>query len=699
MKRTTAALFLLPLLGLAAPAAPAEAAARHPITHEDVWLMKRPGAPVPSPDGRWIAFAVSEPAYDDEQKSSDLWLVPADGSAPPRRLTATKAGESDLAWRPDSGALAFVAKREGDEAKQVYLLDITAGGEAQRVTTLTGGADRPVWRPDGGALLVSTPVYPGVADEDGNRQAIADRKSRKYSVRAYDEFPIRNWDRWLDDRRPMLVVQPLASGALPRYLLAGSRLFAARGYGGSLGNDGESIAAAWTPDGTAVVFTATDNRHEAARAEVLMSLWHVAVDGGEPRRLTGREGSYSDPEFSPDGTHLYAKFSADTAYVYNLNRLVAFDWPGPARPRVLTASFDRPVDDYGIAPDGRTAYLLADDEGATRLFSLSLPGGEVRALGRLESGSLSALRVAGTTEPVITARWESAISPQEVGTIDPATGRWSARTALNAERVAAIDWQPVQQFWFTSSRGRRIHNVLTLPPGFDPAARYPLLVLIHGGPHSAMGDQFITRWNYHLLGSPGYVVLATNYSGSTGFGEAFARAIQGDPLAGPAREINEAADEAIRRFPFIDGSRQAAAGASYGGHLVNWLAVSTTRYRALVSHAGLYDLKSQWTTSDIAYGRERNLAGPAWDGSLRVWREQSPFYRSARLRSPILLTYGEKDFRVPLNNGLEFWTVLKRQDVPSRLLFFPDENHWILKGENSRYFYAEVHGWLGRYLQ
>jgi dipeptidyl aminopeptidase/acylaminoacyl peptidase len=699
MNRTLAALFLLPLLGLAAPAAAAEPAAKHPITHEDVWMMKRPGTPVPSPDGHWVAFSLAEPAYDEDRKTSDLWLVPVDGSAPPRRLTATRAGESDLAWRPDSTGLAFVAKREDDEAKQVYLLDVRGGGEAQRVTSLAAGADRPVWRPDGSALLVNTLVYPGVAGEDDNRKAIADRKDRKYNARAFDEFPVRHWDRWLDDRRPMLVVQSLAPGAEPRYLLAGSKLFAARGFGGNLSNEGDSIAAAWTPDGTAVVFTATDNRHEAARAEVLVSLWQVGADGGEPRRLTGPEGSYSDPEFAPDGSRLYAKFTADTEYVYNLTRLVAFGWPGPDGPAVLTSSFDRSVDDYGISADGRTAYLLAEDSGAHRLFSIGLPSGAVREVGRLEAGSLSALRVAGGAESVITAKWESAVSPQEIGRVDPASGQWSALTSFNAERVAAIDWQPVQQFWFTSGRGRRIHNVLTLPPGFDPARKYPLLVLIHGGPHGAMGDKFIIRWNYHLLGEPGYVVLATNYSGSTGFGEDFARAIQGDPLAGPAREINEAADEAIKRFPFIDGSRQAAGGASYGGHLTNWLAVSTTRYKALVSHAGLYDLKTQWTTSDVAFNRERNLAGPAWDGHLRVWRDQSPFYRSTSLKSPILVTFGEKDFRVPLNNGLEFWMTLKRQDVPSRLVVFPDENHWIMKGENSRYFYSEVHDWLGRYLQ
>jgi dipeptidyl aminopeptidase/acylaminoacyl peptidase len=238
--------------------------------------------------------------------------------------------------------------------------------------------------------------------------------------------------------------------------------------------------------------------------------------------------------------------------------------------------------------------------------------------------------------------------------------------------------------------------MIALPPGFDPAKKYPLFVLIHGGPHTMYKDEFFIRWNYHLLAAPGYVVLMTNYTGSTGFGEKFAQAIQGDPLRGPADDINRAADEAIRRYPFIDASRQAAGGASYGGHLTNWLAVSTDRYRALVSHAGLYDLKTQWSTSDIVYSRERNLGRPPWSGDA-VWKDQSPFWRSARLKTPILVTFGERDYRVPLNNGLEFWTALQRQGVESRLVLFPDENHWILKGENSRYFYHEVHSWLARH--
>jgi len=675
----------------------AEPEGKRPITHEDVWLMKRLGNPALSPDGRFAVVPVSEPAYDDAKKSSDLWLVPTDGSVPPRRITFSTGSESNPAWSPDSRRIAFAAKREGQEETQIYVLDIAGGGEAERVTDVSTGASRPLWRPDGEALLFASMIFPGAEDDAANRLRMDERKARKYNARAFDDFPIRHWDRWLDERRPTLMLQVLGQGAGAVDLLAGTELAKNPGFGGDLGNDGELLDAAWSPDGSAIVFTATTARNQAAWADVRQSLFVIPAGGGEPRRLTGDEGSYSAPAFAPDGSALYARQSPHTRFVYNDERLVRFDWASTT-PRPVAFGFHRSVGDFAVAPGGDRIYLLAEDAGHDRLYAVPATGGEVREVGKLDRGSIAALEVAGDdSAPVIVANWDSAVNPAELVRIDPASGERRALSSFNVARAAAIDWQPLREFWFTSKRGRRIHNLVALPPGFDPAKKYPLFVLIHGGPHTMFKDQFFIRWNYHLLAAPGYVVVMPNYSGSTGFGEEFAQKIQGDPLKGPADEINQAADEAIKRFPFIDASRQAAGGASYGGHLSNWLAVSTTRYRALVSHAGLYDLKSQWTTSDIAYSRERNLAGPPWDGGA-VWREQSPFWQSKRLQTPILLTFGERDFRVPYNNGLEFWTVLQRQRVPSRLVLFPDENHWILKGENSRYFYQEVQGWLGKYL-
>ena len=695
--RAVLPLLLAPLL-LAGLASAAETRAPRPITHEDVWLMKRPGALAASPDGRWFVVAVTEPSYEDDQRRSDLWIVPSGGGAAPRRLTTGRGSEGDPVFSADSTRLAFSARREDDESAQIYVLDL-AGGEAQRVTSWPGGAKSPRFSPDGRTLLFVGHTHPGAVTDEDNRKAAAERKARKYNVRAYDSFPIRHWDRWLDELRPSLLVQPLDGASPARDLLAGSKLRNDRGFGGRLGNEGETIEAAWTPDGSGVVFAAATNRHEAARAEVNVSLWHVKLAGGEPQRLTGDGGDYSSPDFTRDGKLLLAKVQpASDQWVYTAWRLVRWSWPSLDGRQVLTADFDESVVQYLPAPDNRRAFFLAERAGHDQLFEVTLAGGKVTELGKLEAGTYSRIAVGGTaSSPTMAAIWSSATSPHELGRVDIASGRWSRLSTFNAERAAAIDWQPAEQFWFTSSRGKRIHSLLVKPPGFDPSRKYPLFVLIHGGPHGMWKDDFIFRWNYHLLAQPGYVVLLTNYSGSTGFGEEFARSIQGDPLEGPANEINEAAEEAIKRHAFIDGTRQAAGGASYGGHLVNWLAVTTDRYRALVSHAGLFDLRSQWTTSDVVYSRERNIGGPAWE-ALPLWRDQSPFYRSEKLRTPILLTYGEKDYRVPLNNALEFWTVLQRQDVPSRLVVFPDENHWVLKGENSRYFYAEVQGWLAKYL-
>jgi dipeptidyl aminopeptidase/acylaminoacyl peptidase len=295
------------------------------------------------------------------------------------------------------------------------------------------------------------------------------------------------------------------------------------------------------------------------------------------------------------------------------------------------------------------------------------------------------------------ATWESASSPAEVALISPQNGKGMVLTRFNAARVARLDLPRIESFWFTSSRGKRIHSFVVRPPGFDASKKYPLFVVIHGGPHGMWRDQFFIRWNYHLLAAPGYVLLLTNYSGSTGFGEAFARSIQGDPLKGPADEINEAADAAIREFRFIDGQRQCAGGASYGGHLSNWLQGTTTRYKCLVSHAGLVNLEAQWGTSDTIYSREVNMGGPPWKQGA-VWRDQNPIRLAENFRTPVLVTIGENDFRVPLNNSLEYWSALQRMKVPSRLIVFPDENHWIQKGENSRLFYSELAAWLARWL-
>jgi dipeptidyl aminopeptidase/acylaminoacyl peptidase len=548
--------------------------------------MKRVGAPGPSPDGKWVVFSVVEPAYDEKDQVSDLWIVPADSSAKPRRITNTKGGESSVTWSPDSSRIVFAARREGDEANQLYVMDVLNGGEAMRVTTLSTGARSPQFSPDGKWLLLQSGVYPGTLDDAANQKIAAERKARKYNARVYESFPIRNWDRWIDEKQSHVFVQSLEPGAKAKDLLAGTRLASEPGFSGAFTSGSDDLQAVWTPDGANVVFVAMTNRHTAAYAETNTSLYQVSVSGGEPKALTTGNDSYANPRFSPTG-QLYCLFNPANDKTYNLDRLVWLNWPTANQRKVLTTDFDRSVTSFVPAADGRV-YFLAEDAGNENLYSVTRDSGKVETLIDLEQGCYSNLALPGNlnSSPVLLANWDSVTNPIEIVRISPGAKQHKALTDFNSDRISRLDWQAARQFTFTSKPGRSIHNMLVLPPNFDENKKYPLFVVIHGGPHSMWRDQFVLRWNYHLLAAPGYVVLLTNYTGSTGFGEKFAQAIMGDPLKTPGDEINEAADEAIKRFKFIDATRLAAGGASYGGHLANWLQATTTRYKCLLSHAG-----------------------------------------------------------------------------------------------------------------
>jgi dipeptidyl aminopeptidase/acylaminoacyl peptidase len=687
--RTLTALLLI------ATALPAQ---KLPITHEDVWLMKRAGPPAVSPDGKWAVTAVTEPSYDAAKSASDLWIAPLDGSHPPRRLTNTLAPESGAVFSPDSRQLAFATKREGDDVTQIYVLPLD-GGEAMRVTNLSTGASDPQWRPDGKAILFESRVYPGAGNDADNRKIAAERKARKYNLRVFDSFPIRYWDHWLDDLRPHVFVQDLEEGAPARDLLAGTRLGAQPGFEGEFGDSGSSLGARWSPDGNSIVFTATTDLNRSVAAPAPTELYRIPSAGGEPAALTAGPESYSHPVFRPDGKALYAtRERSEAVALYSLDRLVKITWPQPGPPQLLTGDWDRSVDSIAFTPDSRTIYVTAEDQGHDRVFQLPADGGAVRPAFSMTEGSYSGLVIpAKAAAPVMVALWQSMVHPADVVQVDAATGTNRFLTEFNKDRIAQIDWQPPREFWFTSKAGKRIQSLLVLPPAFDASRKYPLLVFPHGGPHNMIKDTFFLRWNYHLLTTPGYVLLMTNYTGSTGYGEEFAVAIHKDILRGPAAEIEQAADEAVRAFPFIDGARQAAAGASYGGYLMNWFEGNSKRFKCLVSHAGLSDNTSFWGATDDSYFWETRNGGPVWEQK-GAWREQSPSAYAANFATPMLVTQGEQDFRVPLNQGLEMYKLLQRRGVPSRLVVFPEENHWVMKGEDARQHMREVLDWLARYL-
>ncbi|HMD33007.1 MAG TPA: prolyl oligopeptidase family serine peptidase, partial [Candidatus Acidoferrales bacterium] len=621
-------------------------AQKRPITHEDIWGMKRVSDVTVSPDGKSIVFLLTEPSYDPAKTSADLWLVPSDGSAPPRRLTYTKPPESSLAWSPDGSRIAFVTKREGDEAAQVYILPLTgplSGGEARRVTDLPGGAANPQWRPDGNAILFES-TYDPIADQ---------RKQRKSSARIYDAMPVRFWNVWLDEKRPHLFVQELADGAKPVDLLKGTKLAGSPGFAGfAEDTGGSSLQSVWAPDGKSIVFAAFWNRNEMMSVESEAALYSISATGGEPQQITPKEQSYFRPKFSLQGDALYAlqsRRATPGGRLYSLTRLARFSWP-PAgqtagQPAILTGPWDRSVGSFSLSHDGRTIYIAAEDDGFNQLFQLPAAGGSVERLFTVERGSYTGVQ---PVDGGLIALYQTAVEPVEIVRLNTSAASAAAShspfhtmlTNFNADAVAQIDAPAPIHFWFTAKDGRRIHNIMFLPPKFDASRHYPLLIFPHGGPNGMSTDAFSARWNGYLLASPGYVLLETNYMGSTGFGEKFADDIERNVLRGPAKEILEAITEAIHRYPYIDEHRQAAAGASYGGYLMNWFNGHTNQFKCIIDHAGAANNESQYGSNDGGIDRELRMGVPIWEKGGQ-WIDQSPFRYSGAYNTPTLITDGE----------------------------------------------------------
>jgi dipeptidyl aminopeptidase/acylaminoacyl peptidase len=668
-----------------------------PITHEDVWLMPRVGNPVLSPNGALAVVSVTMPSYERSEQTSDLWLTePTNPSAAPRQLTFTQGGESQVVWSPDGSAIAFRARREGDEAPQIYLLSLTTGGEARRLTQHPNGAAEPSFSPDGThiAFVSQVDVTNSTENNDGALKGV--------NVRTYTGFPIRNWNRWLDGKKPRLFVQKIGE-TQSLDLIGDSKLVKMLGFAGSRSSSGAQLNPIWTPDGKSLIFSASDNRHRYAFDFTDQDLWLVSATGGEPVRLTGDldpagDDSYGSHSFTPDGKHLVATMSPRTDRVFNGSSLVVWTWPEAKRINEITLPERRGFGGYSLPGNGRI-YALGQDAGHVKIYEASLLDDQEATLSfDVSSGIYSGLQgVMRAGELVMVAGWQASHQPAEVVALNLSTKNHKALTHFTRESIAGLDLAPVEHFWYENSDGMDIHSLLVKPANFDPDKKYPVIALMHGGPHSMWRDYFFVRWNYHLLAREDFVLILTNYRGSTGFGEGFAQAIQGDPLRGPANDINEAVDAAAARYSFIDKTKQCAAGASYGGHLANWMQSSTDRYRCLVSHAGLVNLATQWGTSDAVYHREANLGGPPWEIP-DVWAEQNPINFASSWKTPVLVTIGMRDERVPLANSLEYWTALQRQQVESRLLVYPDEDHWIMSGPNSRHFYGELDNWLRRWL-
>ncbi len=678
---TVSVLVFATLLSIGTPAL-SQTPARRAMTHEDMIKMKRVGDPVVSPDGKWIVFTLGEVDY--EKNESDLWLMATNG-AYLRQLTTAKGSETSPYWSPDSARVAFSADR--GEGKQIYILDVKQGGEPRQLTKVPTGASGPKWSPDGSRILFSSAVFPDCRDMTCQEKWLKDWKDRKSKAQAYDELPFRFWDAWRTPQRNHLFTI-FVDGSDLRDLLAGTALES------PTWPQGGPSEYEWSADGKEVAFVARVRESRDERLAMTTDIFTVAAEGGDPRNITNTPKlSEASPRFSRDG-RLLAFTVSDSSTRYTNTHLMIRE-VGNNRVQDLTASWDRSVEGFAWSGDSRTLYLLADDAGYVKIWSLGARGGNPREL----AGDATYEGIAASSDDAsIFFKRQRTTMPPEIYSMPAKGGAERQLTDFNRERRSQLDWQDAEHFWFTSAEGSRVHALLIKPPAFDAKKKYPLLLLVHGGPNGAWNDLFHYRWNYQLFAAMGYVVIAPNPHGSTGFGERFATEIAGAWGGSVYQELLSAVDYAVKTYPFVDGERVAAAGGSYGGYMMDWMLGQTSRFRAIISHAGVYDGESMYGTSDIPPFMENNFKGTPWSAP-DLYAKWSPSSYAKNFKTATLVTQGGLDYRVPESQGFQLFTALQRLKVPSRFVYFPDENHWILKAANNRVWYEEVKAWLEKYLK
>ncbi len=661
-------------------------AERRPITPQDLWAMKRVGAPQVSPDGRLVVFPVQEWSIEKNKSSTNLWLVDVAGGEP-RRLTRAEASDGSPAWSPDSRRIAFTSKRGDDENAALYVIPV-GGGEAEKILELPYALALPQWHPDGKSVLVTTNIIPQPAGAlkkenlDAIKKEAKRRKDSKMTAKVTEDRQYRFFDRWLTDNLASRLLRVDVAAKTFTDLTPQSRqLFTPSGENSyDISPDGQ-----WA----AVVMNTTKRPY---RDHHNPDIYLVATDGsGTTRNLTtDNRGSDGKPRFSPDGKSIYYVRTESTIHNGEFSKLWRHDL-ATGRNTGLTEAIDYSFDEVGFSADGRTLWTTAEDKGVVPVFKLNADGSGFAAVHR--QGTSTSLHAAAGSIVFLN---DTTSRPNELFALDAATGAVRQLTNFNAAALATLDLGKVESYWFAGARGEQIHGWLVYPPGYDATKKYPLVQLMHGGPHTMNRDSFSYRWNTHVLAAPGYVVTWVNRHGSTGFGEKFAQSIINQWGDMPFEDIMKSTDHLLARMPNLDPERLAAAGASYGGYMAAWVAGHTTRFKCIINHAGVNSSYAQYA-SDVPHGFPEVMGGKPWE-NLEGMQRQNPMFYAKNFKTPMLILHGELDYRVPYGNGLELYGVLQAMGVPSRLVVYPNENHWILTPQNAIYWHWEMQSWFSRHI-
>ncbi|MBA5690418.1 S9 family peptidase [Rugamonas apoptosis] len=678
------------LLGTALAATSALAAPRG-FTVEDMVNMERVGAPVLAPDASRVVYTVRTTNLDKNRGNTQLWMLDLrSAKAVPQRLTQSEASSTDPEWSPKGDAIYFLSSRSGSQ--QVWRLPL-GGGEATRVTDLPLDVDNFRLSPQGDRLAFSLAVFRDCADLACTKARLDAQASNKASGRVYDRLFVRHWDTWGDGRNAVLYSAPIDA--------AGKVSAAPVSLSGTLDGDvpskpfGDHDDYHFSPDGQSVVFAARIAGQTEAWS-TNFDVYLVPAAGGTPRNLSADNPAWdSKPIYSPDGRTLAWLAMDRPGFEADRFHLMLMD-VASGKKRTVAGDWDRSIADYHWTPDGKQLLATADDVGQHRLFAIDAASGKVSALSG--QGAVHGFDVRHDT--IVMARADLASGAQLYRQkLGPAPEQAAQLTWNNAQALADVKMGEYEQFSFQGANGDTVYGYVTKPWNAVPGGKYPVAFLVHGGPQGSFGNAWGYRWNPQVYAGAGYATVFIDFHGSTGYGQKFTDAISGDWGGKPLQDLKLGLAAAARRFPWLDTQRSCALGASYGGYMMNWIQGNwSDGFRCIVNHDGVFDTRGMaYSTEEIWFTEWEN--GGSYFNVPQNHEKFNPVSLVANWKTPMLVVQGEQDFRIPTTQGLGTFTALQRRGIPSKLLMFPDENHWVLKPANSLLWHHTVLDWLDTYLK
>jgi dipeptidyl aminopeptidase/acylaminoacyl peptidase len=699
MKTFAAITFLLANSLFAQP----QSSQKHPFTFEDMMALKRVGAPVPSPDGKWVVFDCEDVDLAANTKISHLWIVPASGGES-RRLNPTPNHEERPRFSPDGKRLIWTSK--ATDPTQIWMCDFDSErgqlvGRPHQVTSISTGADGAIWSPDWKNIVFVSAVYPDCKDDACNKQRDEEPKKSKVKAKIFSRLFYRHWNAFTEFKRSHLFVVGADADAsqsnTARDLTPGDHDVPPFSLGGQ---DMYAIS----PDGQEVAYTSNIDEVEATSTN--NEIFVAPIAGGTPRKISTSSGADTTPLYSPDGKYLAWRSQARAGFEADKWRLLVQDRQS-GRTRDLTEKFDRSAGSFAWQSDSKLLLFTAEDRGGAPIFGVSVSAEAMKPAGG-GAPELHADDLVFSGNTLFLARM-SVKAPNEIWRMDSPSDDELATysldsllkpvTHMNDALLSQIDMQPLESFTFKGWNNEKVQGFMVKPPGFDPNKKYPVKFLIHGGPQGAWGNEWTYRWNAELFAATGnYVVVMINFHGSTGYGQKFTDSISGDWGGKPYVDLMKGLDYVEKTYPFIDKNRVAALGASYGGYMANWLLGHTNRFKCIVSHDGMFNAEATYGTTEELWFANWEFGGPPWK-KRDVYRKWSPHEYAANFKTPTLVVHGQNDYRLDVSQGFDLFTTLQVLKVPSKMLYFPDEGHWVLKPQNSQLWYKTVNDWVDQWCK